>query len=706
MSSPATPKVKCPHCSQMTTTSSGFCDECGLELASEALKPVTAAQIMATGEVRNTGRLECPHCGHALRPNARHCPNCGKKLTPAKPAPMEFEGTPSALQIGMLISERYGVEELLGQGGMGRAWKAFDRNLSKYVVIKTVATEDEGLREALKKEAETLINIRHPNIISVIDFFLIDNELCYVMEYISGPSWADEIEEPVSRKLVLPLPADEALQRIKALLSAFKYLHGLNPPIIYCDLKPSNVKRMTLPNGEQVEILLDFGTAYRYDPAHPPKPARGTPGYHSQQARHPDWRDDYFTLGRTLAELVGMSEVHTEQYRYTLTPPDSFPWTQYDNSLRYFVEWLTAEQRENRPQSVDDILAEIDGVTGYVRGQKPDALAARRHHVEANFAGVTLETIRQNTQTGVVTGTMKIDLPPIATGNPASTVLLTAQNAYQQRDYRRALLLTNQAINNNGGAAAYLLRSLIHTQNGSLKEAQADLIQARTGATAHEQWEMLLAEGQYLENIEKFSEAEARYRRMMILKPGDHQGRLLLAELYRRSGNTQQAIPEYRAIIQSKPSVGQAYIGASKAYLSEKQIDNAIKVLEEVSTRNTSYNDVMLELISLYNQKAKAGDLMTLDQAARAISVLHENGVESRSYYRLLAEFYFTAIEIARKTAKVPTIFYPEQQITSLAQLSAANEHAWREYLSRNEDADREFVINERIMPARTWKFI
>ena len=40
---------------------------------------------------------------------------------------------------------------------------------------------------------------------------------------------------------------------------------------------------------------------------------------------HPDWRDDYFTIGRTLAELIGMAEVHTEQYRYTLTPPDVFP---------------------------------------------------------------------------------------------------------------------------------------------------------------------------------------------------------------------------------------------------------------------------------------------------------------------------------------------------------------------------------------------
>ncbi|MEP7291439.1 MAG: tetratricopeptide repeat protein, partial [Chloroflexota bacterium] len=590
--------------------------------------------------------------------------------------------------------------------GMGRAWKAFDRNLNKYVVIKTVVADEPGLREALQKEAETLINIRHPNIVSVIDFFLIGNELCYVMEFIDGPSWADEIEEPSTRKLVLPMSAEQALLRVKGVLSAFKYLHSQNPPIIYCDFKPSNVKRMTFPSGEQIEVLLDFGTAYRYDPNVPPKPPRGTPGYHSPQARHPDWRDDYFTIGRTLAELIGMEEVHTEAFRYTLTPPDQFPWIQYDDSLRYFVEWLTAQEREARPQNVDEILGEIDGVIGYVKGQTPDITAFKRQQAKANFAGVTLATIRANTGTGVVTGTIKIELPPAPATNPASTVLLTAQEAYQQHDLRRALLLANQAINNNGGASAYLLRSLVHTQNGNMREAQADLTHAQQAANPQVQWELLLAEGQLLENSGQFEQAAERYRRMMTLKPGDHRARLLLADLYRRSGNTQQAIAEYRAIIQSRPSVGQAYIGASKAYLSSKQIDEAIKVLEEVSSRNTSYNEVMLELISLYNLKAGEGDAATLEQAARALNVLGESGIESRAYYRLLAEFYFTAFHAAQKDAGVLAIHWPHEDLNSIADISHANEQAWREYLTRDESADREFVINERIMPARTWALV
>src|SRR5262249_40291470 len=145
---------------------------------------------------------------------------------------------------------------------------------------------------------------------------------------------------------------------------------------------------------------------------------------------------------------------------------------------------------------VDEILAEIDGVIGYVKGQTPDMTAFKRQREKANFQGVTLEQLRTRTETGVVTGTIKIDLPEVAPTNPASTVLLTAQEAYQQHNYTRALLLANQAIKNNGGASAYLLRSLIHTQNGSLQDAEADLKQAQAQGGAQSDWEVLLAEGQ------------------------------------------------------------------------------------------------------------------------------------------------------------------------------------------------------------------
>ena len=729
MASAAPAKINCPHCGQLTNTASGFCDECGLELNTTAIQPMTAAEAMVSGTLQSTktAGLNCPFCGAALRPGARHCPNCGKKLpVPADESADEHaaatrqaaptaaavagptNGPPSVLQIGAIVADRYGLESILGEGGMGRVWKAFDRHLNKYVVIKTVLTPDDALRAALQKEAEVLINIRHPNIVAVIDFFTVSNELCYVMEFVSGPSWADEIEEATTRQLVKPMSAEQALLRVRGVLPAFRYLHGLNPPIIYCDFKPANVKSMVLPNGETVQVLLDFGTAYMYDPKVPPKPARGTPGYHSPNAAHPDWRDDYFTIGRTLAELVGMSEVHLAQYKYALTPPDQFPWTEYDDSFRFFVEWLTAANREDRPQNVDAILAELDGVLGYVKGQQPRLNVAQRAAKRPlpEFSSATMP-MPQTSTTGALTGTVKIELPQVAANNPAATILVGAQEAYEQRNFTRALQLTNQAVNNNGGAAAYLLRSLVHSQLGDTTSAQADIQQAHQTPDPQVQWQMALAEGQLFENGGHFDQAADRYRRMMALKPGDYRGRLLLADLYRRSGNTTQSISEYRSIIQARPSVGQAYLGASKAYLAGQQLDNAIQVLQDVSSRNTSYNEVLLELIELYNEKALNGDPASLDQAARAISTLQENGVETKGFYKLVAEFYYTALAVARKTGQLPAVSWPNgQQFTTVQQLSQANERAWRDYLARDATAHRDQIINERIMHGRSWSLV
>jgi serine/threonine protein kinase len=692
-----------------TSTTTGFCDECGLELATQAIKPLTAAQLMASGTLSSlTGptpeRTNCPACGHALKPNARHCPNCGKKLNDMPAAKAEaHDGPPSALREGLVVADRYGLESVLGEGGMGRVWKAFDKHLNKHVVIKTVLTPDERLRVALQKEAEVLINIRHPNIVAVIDFFTVETELCYVMEFVSGPSWADEIEEPVNRKLVLPMSAEEALTRVKGLLPAFKYLHGLNPPIVYCDFKPANVKSMKLPNGERVEVLLDFGAAYLYDPKVPPKPARGTPGYHSPNAAHPDPRDDYFTIGRTLAELVGMSEVHQDKFKYTLTPTDGFPWAQYDDSFRYFVEWLTATDRDDRPQSVDDIMAELEGVLGYVKGQKSDIKIARQR-AKADFTRVSRAV---SSTTGVVTtDTVRIDLPDVARTNPAATILLAAQDAYQQRNLTRALQLTNQAINNGGGSAAYVLRALVHNESGNTMAAEADLRQVQGSDDPHINWEMTLAKGQLHERTGSLEEAAACYRRMMALKPGDHRGRLLLADLYRRTGNPSQAINEYRAIIQARPNVGAAYLGASKAWLVADDVEKAIAILEQVSSRNTSYNEVLMELIKLYTRIAMQGTSKPMLSAARAIVTLNDNGVETRGYYRLVAEFYYTALHLPVLLTDKAMEWPFNKKPHDMRELARMNETAWREYLKRDVNADRKTIIEDYILAVRQWEMM
>ena len=99
--------------------------------------------------------------------------------------------------------------------------------------------------------------------------------------------------------------------------------------------------------------------------------------------------------------------------------------------------------------------------------------------------------------------------------------------------------------------------------------------------------------------------------------------------------------------------------------------------------------------------------MTSLDQASHAISTLQENGVETKSFYKLVAEFYFTALSVARKTGQIPAVSWPNgQQFNSVQQLSQANERAWRDYLARDNTANRDQVITERIMHGRTWSVV
>jgi hypothetical protein len=113
----------------------------------------------------------------------------------------------------------------------------------------------------------------------------------------------------------------------------------------------------------------------------------------------------------------------------------------------------------------------------------------------------------------------------------------------------------------------------------------------------------------------------------------------------------------------------------------------------------------MLELIALYTQQAQK-DVKGLEQAARAITVLRQNGVESRVFYRLIGEFYFAAYQAASSTGQLPQITWPEAPIKSLAHLSQVNEQAWREYMARDDNADREDILQNRILNARTWAWM
>ncbi len=146
---------------------------------------------------------------------------------------------------------RYEVEHEIGEGAMGRVYKAFDPLVRRVVAIKTVKPEfltketaEEYLRR-FRREAQAVGPLSHPNIVSVYDV----GEDYFVMEFVEGMS----LQSLLAQRMRLPLA--EALRILGPVAEAIDYAHRFG--IIHRDIKPANI--MIQPDGRPK--LMDFGVA-------------------------------------------------------------------------------------------------------------------------------------------------------------------------------------------------------------------------------------------------------------------------------------------------------------------------------------------------------------------------------------------------------------------------------------------------------------
>ncbi len=144
---------------------------------------------------------------------------------------------------------QYHLKEEIGRGGMAIVYKAFQPNLERFVAIKALThNRDPQFTERFKREARTLANLTHPNILPIFDYGEQGNVLYLVLQYIEDSKSLADLQGK-------PVPIVEALRLIARLLEALEFAHVRG--IIHRDIKPSNVLMLspTWP------MLADFGIA-------------------------------------------------------------------------------------------------------------------------------------------------------------------------------------------------------------------------------------------------------------------------------------------------------------------------------------------------------------------------------------------------------------------------------------------------------------
>jgi predicted Ser/Thr protein kinase len=203
--------------------------------------------------------------------------------------------------VGETIAGRYELEEVVGHGGMSSVYRAHDSLLERYVALKVLHqqyNEDEDFVERFKREARSVAQLQHPNIVTVIDRGEEDGRQYIVFEFIDG----ENLKELVVRKGRLDVrdALEIALEVAQGL--AFAHEHGL----VHRDVKPQNV----LLNGDGRAKVTDFGIARSLDVEHgvtQTGTVLGTSNYIApeQASGQPvDVHTDVYSLGIVLYEML------------------------------------------------------------------------------------------------------------------------------------------------------------------------------------------------------------------------------------------------------------------------------------------------------------------------------------------------------------------------------------------------------------------
>jgi eukaryotic-like serine/threonine-protein kinase len=276
------------------------------------------------------------------------------------------------LSPGAVIDNKYAVERLLGEGGMGVVWLARDMFTEVPVVLKAIRTEythRKDFRDRILAEGRALARIDHPNVVQLKAVVSEGNDLCLVMQYVDGETLEERITRHAQGKT--PFPVAEAQRIFRQIVLGVSAAHGEG--IIHRDLKPANV---LIRGKDGVVKVTDFGIAKAEEDAQQGRgQTQGTIGSALYMApeqctaqKDQDIRIDIYALGVVLFELLTGRVPFTGESNFDIMLQHTkAPFPQIRDDRGDVPGWLddiarrcAEKKREDRFSSCAELLAALD----------------------------------------------------------------------------------------------------------------------------------------------------------------------------------------------------------------------------------------------------------------------------------------------------------------------------------------------------------
>jgi serine/threonine protein kinase len=260
------------------------------------------------------------------------------------------------LEIGSLVDGKYKILSKVGQGGMSVVYMAINEKANKTWAVKEVRKDGvldfEAVKQGLVAETDILKKLSHPNLPSIIDVIDNDDSFIIIMDYIQGNSLNKALKEYGAQ------PQEYVIEWAKQLCDVLGYLHSRKPPIIYRDMKPSNI--MLKPDGNVT--LIDFGTAREFKEKNlADTTCLGTVGYAAPEQfggmGQTDARTDIYCLGATLYHLV--TGCNPSEPPYEMKPIREIN-PSLSSGLERIILKCTQRNPEDRYQSAAELMYALD----------------------------------------------------------------------------------------------------------------------------------------------------------------------------------------------------------------------------------------------------------------------------------------------------------------------------------------------------------
>lgn len=304
---------------------------------------------------------QCRRCGKTVPPNAPEalCPRCLIELnlaTETGPADKPPPQPPLPIAEVARLFPQLEILETLGRGGMGAVYKVRQPRLNRIAALKILSPEkqsDTQFASRFEREARTLAQMNHPNIVTIYDFGETGSHCHLLMEYVDGMS----LRQLLQTRMLSPA---EALEIVPRICEALQYAHQRG--VVHRDIKPENI----LLNKQGRVKIADFGIARMTGPndtasATEEKQVVGTPHYMApEQVEKPgtvDHRADLYSLGVVFYEML-TGELPLGKF----APPSRVSTVRIDVRLDDVVLHALEKEPARRYQQANEIKGDVETI--------------------------------------------------------------------------------------------------------------------------------------------------------------------------------------------------------------------------------------------------------------------------------------------------------------------------------------------------------